>query len=524
MSKKKSVVTTEQETAKAIYERLAQDRKPYITRAEDCAKYTIPSLFPKEEDDKNTKYETPWQSVGARGVNNLASKLLLALMPPNSPFFRLSIREDVLNSLETKPDVKQNVEQALVQIEQKVQKYIETHQIRVTIHEALKQLIVAGNCLLFLPPREGGIKLYRLNNYVIQRDAIGTMLRMVAVDKFTFATLPQDVQRLITEETKPDSEITIYTLVWLEDNQYHSIQEVNGIPIPGYDQTYPIDKCPWIPLRMVKIDGENYGRSYAEEYLGDLKSLEGLQKAIHDMAVISATVIYLVNPNGITQVRKLVNTKNGGFCPGREEDITCLQLDKLNDLQIAKSTADAIEARLSYIFMLNSAVQRQGERVTAEEIRYVAGELEDTLGGTYSILSQELQLPLVRRLLIQMQALKQIPEMPDKTVEPAITTGLEAIGRGHDLNKLSTFVQYIGQLPEAAQMVHEDTLLLAIATSLGIDTTGLIKTPEEIQQEQQQAQMSQLAQGVAPQIAKGAMDGMNASATTNGEEQTTNNG
>ncbi|WP_416142518.1 portal protein [Escherichia coli] len=49
--------------------------------------------------------------------------------------------------------------------------------------------------------------------------------------------------------------------------------------------------------------------------------------------------------------------------------------------------------------MPNSAVQRTGERVTAEEIRYVASELEDTLGGVYSILSQELQLPLVRVLL-----------------------------------------------------------------------------------------------------------------------------
>lgn len=64
-----------------------------------------------------------------------------------------------------------------------------------------------------------------------------------------------------------------------------------------------------------------------------------------------------------------------------------------------KMTADAIESRLSYAFMLNSAVQRSGERVTAEEIRYVANELEDTLGGIYSILSQELQLPLANTLL-----------------------------------------------------------------------------------------------------------------------------
>ncbi|MBX9279900.1 portal protein, partial [Klebsiella pneumoniae] len=76
------------------------------------------------------------------------------------------------------------------------------------------------------------------------------------------------------------------------------------------------------------------------------------------------------------------------------------------------------------------------ERVTAEEIRYVASELEDTLGGVYSILSQELQLPLVRVLLKQLQATQQIPELPKEAVEPTISTGLEAIGRGQDLDKL----------------------------------------------------------------------------------------
>ncbi|WP_338419937.1 portal protein, partial [Xylella fastidiosa] len=67
--------------------------------------------------------------------------------------------------------------------------------------------------------------------------------------------------------------------------------------------------------------------------------------------------------------------------PGHRADTAYLQLGKQADLTVAKAVSDQIEARLSYAFMLNSAVQRTGERVTAEEIRYVASELEDTLGG-----------------------------------------------------------------------------------------------------------------------------------------------
>ena len=497
------------ETAKALYERLKSDREPYKTRAEDCAKYTIPALFPKEMDNGSTDYETPYQSVGARGVNNLASKLLLALFPANAPFFRLSVRDDVMDYLQQEPQVKQEVEQKLVQIEQTIQRYIESNQIRVTIHEALKQLVVAGNCLLFLPPKEGGIKLYRLNNYVVQRDAMGHVIQLVTVDRLSVATIPEDVLRLSdTPYTEPSEQVDIYTHVYYnaEDDRYYSYQEIDEKVIPGYEQEFPVDACPWIPLRLMKMDGESYGRSYCEEYLGDLRTLEGLQKAIVELAAIAASIIYLVNPNGITQPRKLQKAKNGGFVPGRPEDVIPLQTQKTSDLQIAKGTADAIESRLSYAFMLNSAVQRQAERVTAEEIRYVAGELEDTLGGIYSILSQELQLPLVRRIMIQLMATGQISELPEDIVQPAITTGVEALGRGHDLNKLTTFLSIVGQIPEATQVIEWSNFITAVASASNIDVTGIIKTPEQIQQEQQQQQMMQMGQAVAPEVAKGMMN------------------
>lgn len=79
--------------AKAVYERLKNTRNDYITRAEDCAKLTIPSLFPKDSDNSGTKYTTPWQSIGARGINNLSAKIMLALFPVGAPFFKLNISE-----------------------------------------------------------------------------------------------------------------------------------------------------------------------------------------------------------------------------------------------------------------------------------------------------------------------------------------------------------------------------------------------------------------------------------------------
>ena len=485
----------QEQGAKKTYNRLKNDRQPYIQRAVDCAKVTIPSLFPEENDDKSKNYDTPYQSVGARGINNLASKLILALMPPNSPFFRLGMSDEVLSEYmaQGQEDTKAQVEQALMQIENRIMKYIESNQIRVTVLEALKQSIVAGNAMLFLPPAEGGIKMYRLSNYVIQRDGLGNVIQIVTLDKVAYSTLDVTVQNLIKTDKKPEDLIEVYTHVCRSGDQFLAYQEVEDTPIQGSQQSYPVLKTPYLPIRMVKMDGESYGRSFVEEYLGDLNSLENLSKAIFKLSTIAANIYFLVNPNGVTRAKKLENATSGDFIPGRIEDIGVLQLEKYYDFNTAKQTADAIEARLSYAFLLSSVVQRNAERVTAEEVRTVAGELEDTLGGVYSILSQELQLPLVRRIMNQLQSTGEVPNLPEGTVEPTITTGLDALGRGHDLEKYATVLNLVSQIPNAQAMINWNVMLLNMFTGAGVETEGLVKTQQQIEEEQQMAMGQEMA-------------------------------
>ena len=236
--------------------------------------------------------------------------------------------------------------------------------------------------------------------------------------------------------------------------------------------------------------------------------LEALCKSVAQVAAVASNILYLVNPNAVTRISELSKAKSGDFIRGKIEDIQVLQVNKTSDLQIASAEIQQIEGRLSYAFLLNSAVQRHAERVTAEEIRYVASELEDTVGSIYSILSQELQLPLVKRFMTQMTREGAIPDMPEgaKGVEPMIVTGIEALGRGHDLNNLDTFIRYAQVFPEAFQMnVKQAEILRQIATSLGIDAASVVKSDEEIQQEQMQMQQMQMAQQVAPEVARGAM-------------------
>lgn len=497
-------------TAKDRYAKLENERNAYTDRAEKCAKYTIPMAFPKKTDNSNTNYETPYQSIGARGVNNMVSKLMLALFPPNAPFFRLSLGDEVLNALGDDINTIQQYEEQLSKLERRIVSYMETHQVRTTAWEALIQLIIAGNVLIFLPPAEGGMRIYRLNSYVVSRDGIGTVKEIVAKETLTYGSLPLELQSKMNTEGKADEALDIYTHTYLEGDTYLSYQEIEGEIIAGSEQTYPKDACPWIALRLKKMDGESYGRSFVDEYLGDLKVLEALSKSVAEVSAVASNILYLVNPNAVTRISDLSKAKSGDFIRGKIDDIQVLQVNKTSDLQITQSAIQSIEGRLSYAFLLNSAVQRNAERVTAEEIRYVANELEDTVGSIYSILSQELQLPLVKRFMLQMTREGYIPDLPQGSqgVEPMITTGIEALGRGHDLTKLDTFIRYAQVFPEAFQTrVKQGAILSQIATALGIDSSSVVKSEEEYQQEIMAAQQAQMEQQVAPQVANGMMGG-----------------
>lgn len=505
-SKSKNAPT---EGAKTVFDRLTTERDNYTQRAENCATYTIPQLFPKESDDGGTSYETPYNSVGARGVNNLASKLLLALLPAGQPFFRLGLDNESQIALNQSQDdqMKDSIEYGLSLMEQMIMKYMESQAVRPTLFELIKQLIIAGNALLYIPSDDTGMKCYTLRDYVVERDAVGNVLQLVTRDTLARGSLPESLLSMIgdtsTGDTNLAEKVEVYTHVYRVqgnegDGTWESYQEINGEIVSGTEQSYPLNKSPWIPARFTKKDGESYGRSFVEDYLGDLVSLENLSKAVVDMSMISAKVLFLVNPACQTNIRALVKADNGAFVKGRQEDIVPMQLNKSLDMQVVANTIQDITLRVSRAFLLNSSVQRQGERVTAEEIRYMANELEATLGGVYALLSQELQLPLVACVFNQMQSQGLLPPIGGQgspvEIEPTIITGVDALGRGQDATNLTQAIGLFAQLgDQILSTINFNNLAMRIFTAYHIDATGLVKSPEQMQQEQQAA-MQQYAE------------------------------
>jgi len=503
----------ESHTIKGRWGVLDGKRSAVLRRARQCAALTIPGLLPPQGATQETELPTPWQGLGARGTNNLSSKLLLAMFPPNSPFYRIKIDDKTLAQLSTNADAKTKAEEGLSKMERSIMDEIEGMMLRVSAFEALKQLIVTGNSLVFI---EGdSVRVYRLDQYCVKRDPMGNVLEIVTKEDISVLLLPDSVRVSIgARQRKPEDTVELYTRVERTKTGWTVAQEAGDVNIPDASGSYPLDRCPWIPLRWSAIMGEDYGRGLIEEYLGDLNSLEVLSQAVVEGAAAAAKLLMMVNPNGTTDAKKVSEAENLAVIEGNAEDVTCLQAGKFADFQVAKDMILELKRDLAFAFMLNTSVQRDGERVTAEEIRYMAQELEDSLGGVYSVLAREFQLPLINIIRAQMERAGKLPKLPKKIVKLVITTGLEALGRTHELQKLNTFMQELEPIKEAAQeYLNIPNYMTRVGTGVGLDTTGLVLAEEDVQASRaeaaKKAQMLELAKtGAAAKVAGGVMDGI----------------
>ncbi len=492
-------------SAKQRYDYLASDRSQFLDVARDAADLTLPYLIRGQEEwQKGARYlPTPWQSVGAKGVVTLAAKLMLALLPPQTSFFKLQLDDTKLGE-EFPPEIRSELDLSFAKIERTILESIAASSDRVVIHQALKHLVVAGNALVYMG--KDNLKLYPLNRYVVDRDGNGNVLEIVTKERINKKLL-----RGMLPEIKPnnvdnppgerDEEVDIYTHIKRDNNRMIWYQEYEDKVIPGSMGKAPIDANPWLVLRFNTVDGEVYGRGRVEEFIGDLKSLEALSQAMVEGSAAAAKVVFVVSPSSTTKPQTLANAGNGAIIQGRPDDIGVVQVGKTADFRTAYELMQSLERRLSEAFLILSV--RQSERTTAEEVRMTQMELEQQLGGLFSLLTVEFLVPYLNRKLNVFQKTGQIPRLPKDLVKPTIVAGINALGRGQDRESLGAFLTTIAQTmgPEAIQTyVNPEEVIKRLAAAQGIDVLNLVKTVQEVQDQQAQAMEQQQQMELTKQV------------------------
>jgi hypothetical protein len=417
---------------------------------------------------------------------------MLALLPPQSTFFKFQIRDDKLGA-DFPPEVRSELDLSFSKLERMVMDSIAASSDRVTVHQAIKHLVVGGNALIYMG--KDGLKHYPLNRYVVERDGNGNIIEIVTREVINRNLLPDALKELESVPNSPgdvgggigsrnEEDVDVYTCVKLKGNKWVWHQEAFDKLIPGSQGKAPKDASPWLVLRFNSIDGENYGRGRVEEFLGDFRSLEALSQAIVEGSAAAAKVIFTVSPSSTTKPQTIASAGNGAIVQGRPDDIGVIQVGKGADFATAAQLMQDLERRLLDAHLVLNV--RQSERTTAEEVRLTQLELEQQLGGLFSLLTVEFLIPYLNRKLLTLQRSGEIPRIPKDYVNPTIVAGINALGRGQDRESLTQFITTIAQTlgPEAMmQFINADEAIKRLAAAQGIDVLNLVKSMDDRNQE-----------------------------------------
>ena len=474
-----------------LYAEGLSDRNPYETRAKEIAKISLPRVI--REDGSNGGEElgdTVSQSFNGRLVNNLKSKIGMALLPPSTSSFKLKPDAEAMETLfGENPDEKarEALYQKLSGSTDVINTEIENQQIRSSLFDMLTQMIIVGSCVVEKIPKSegGGINVFPLKTFVVKLDSKGKPVMMVV--KEVLVTLPEGVK---ADETKEEWEM--FTLLeMVEGGSWEMSQEIDG-DLTGESSTFSdYDKLPFRYFGWEWLQGDTYHRGFAEDYYADMKQIDALAKLNTQGAVIAAKSLILVNQRGgRTRKDVIANSINGAVVDGVADDITAFQLQKGHDFQISNDREKEIKRELQQCFLDSGSVARDAERVTAEEIRVMAQQLESSsLAGVYSKMSLDWSKWIVEQVMDEVG-------IKFDAIEVNVLTGLDALGRSQESGKLDKFVERVMAL-QLNGYVHERELLNRYAGFDGISTIGLLKTTEEVAKARQEAADAQAKQAMA---------------------------
>lgn len=479
-----------------FYESKVSDRKQYETRAESLAAITLPYAIRRDGQTGSTPMEdSNSQSFCGRAVNTLKAKMGMALLPPSTSSFRLQPNSEIMMQIALSEGAEQQVadmNKTLSAATNIINKEIESQQIRESLFNVIVQLILVGSCIV--EKVEGdGIIIHTLKNIAVDLDSRGKPFTLCF--KETLSRLPENIT--VAEE---QDEYELYTMLYLDPESKDSwimTQDIDG-ELVGDEKTFKTDKLPYKYLGWTWMSGDYCHRPFAEDYFKDMESIDSLSSLMSDGSIIAGKQIIFVNERGgRTRKDAVAMSANGDVVDGSAEDVTAFRSEKGQDIGIVSQYLSELKRELASSFLLNESATRDAERVTAEEVRFMAQELEtSSLAGIYSKLSVEWSEWLINQIIGEVK-------FDFTTLEPNVITGLDALGRTAETQKLDGAMGRITNL-QLNSWIKENELVNRILLQQGIDMTGLVKTPDEKKAEDAAAQQAAQQAAAQQSMADGA--------------------
>jgi hypothetical protein len=493
-------------------------REEFIERGKEHARVALPYFAPRDEGEVPDRDDYPrrFSTRAAQGVVTLSSKMRMGMFPTTHPFFRYEADPAELAAIGVRPEDAHDVVLQLSRRERAIASFLDVTGFGARAFVLFQHILQNGNYLL-RQLKSGRFVGYRLDRFQVERDGTSrprSIMFKEDVRKEAFSKLGPSFK--LPDTPGLENHTTIYTRAEVTEEDYFDTtgddrlwemwQETSeGVELPGTRRgDIKNVELPLVPVRLFESD-EHYGRSLFDIILGSVESLEGLSQALtEDAAMMAAGIWRLARSAGIDG-EEFVSKDAGEYVYADQDEIEMIRTNKSGDFAVAANFRDQIDRELSAMFL--SFLPRDSERTTAEEIRRVTQELLETFGGAFSLLSSELQLPVMRLTEKRMMDLGKLPKVQADSLEslfrPRVVTGVDAIGRGRELAAIQQLIDLMQQgvgPEEAARRLKPGVWTLA-AAALGLDPEAVVWSEEEFQeQEEQRAQQRAVSENLGPII------------------------
>lgn len=478
-------------TYESLFDKYRDDSA--VLRNEQYAYWSIPTIYADPDirnDGRQQSVRRDFQSVGAMLANHLSSKIASLLFPSTQSFFRLdaAVNTDAMAdalAVDTK-----ELASGLATLENTAYRRIFLRSSYHQLVHTMKLLVCTGNCLLYRDSAKTNMHAYSMRSYSVLRDGSGKVLDIILKERTVVGELPDALRNSAYAGREDSDSVCLYTRVHRERRAVSDVfvvtQQADSHQLDVHEE-YPEAVCPYIPVTWNLITGENYGRGLVEDYAGDFAKLSELSEALALYEIEACRVLHMAAPGSQADIDSMADQDSGAWVSGDPAKVQAYEAGDYNKIIALTADLEQIFQRLAPAFMYGGNV-RDAERVTAEEIRTQAEEANQSLGGVYSVIADNLHIPLAHILCSEVN-----PEFVAEVIAGGLTlsvlTGVAALGRSADVNKLLQAAQVLATVipvfSQASQRLDPERVISKVFEGFGLNIEDYSHTEEELQQKQQ---------------------------------------
>lgn len=493
-------------------------RDDSLDRAREQSSYVLPRILedawgnniPGMED--LDLVELYWHKPGQNAVQ-LANKLTNAIFPANgAPFFEFEADQELraLYASGQIDDIQwEELDRLRVQFENDLHSDLQTSNFRSQLYLSILKVVILPQDLMYMDD-DGNFRSYRIDQFVIRRDIKGDIVEYITRDWVEADILPEELMKIPKKGgsvTGYDRYEPLYTQIKRNKDMGWDVKREFREVV--YDEgTYKKGELPYFALQWNLSTGEDYGTSLVEQVFGLIRSGESVAKSLVEGLMAGSQGYMGVSPTGVTDIESLLDRPNWSWVSAREEDVFAIQANTSNTVVTAAEALRMMEEQLDEAFMTNASARLTGERVTAYQVDALKSEQDESLGGMLTHMAQQVQQPVIQRLIALRAKDKKIPvglkELIDNgNFKLKIKTGLDALGRQLDTLRLQAVGQTLGELaaiwPEMAEKLNGHNFAEDMIKNSGLDTERYAKSLETIQQDRKDVSKQRLTQQVEDQ-------------------------